>query len=498
MLIKLIAIYVDEQIIYKNMIFSKKNHWFPEYLNKQSLHQLVKFVSNKHNVIQQLQGEIGCKPQNASSTCKENPFCCTPFIERSAVTVAGMAGGKHKRNRKGGAPTDESPIKLVLNIKYEKDNNDNDKTIVLTIINNEITTDISALPADMFGMIKKYLEEDIRSILKSFSLNNNFNILTKAIENAIGICNLYYIINKKFATEEITNLKKLLNTNTSYNEQVKNQILRFFNNTTDNKNVFIKQLFEFFQTTSEDILSTALIKDPEFFSQSPKIYMSLVAFYEIYKVIKNLIDNTIDKCLTCLFKNNYFEANFWFGTRDMEEDDNYIFSAAGEMINNLRDDDDNTFFIEFESIDITIHYIYKTKMFKIFKTYKPDEELFNGEEEKNKDGFKKVINGIKNDAVKKALINISHMIRFENLKFYIPYDVRDADKILFDEFINVANTNLTKITKIISGIQSKQDGGASKKIRLNDYTVINGRKHVLYKGPRGGLYVLIKGKFKHV
>jgi len=497
MLIKLIAIYVDDQIIYNNMILSEKNKWFPEYLNvrrQKRQNEMIAFLKKQQNIIQQLQGEIGCKQHNASSTCKENPFCCTSF-ER-AVTVAGMAGGKHKGGKRIGGAPDKSPIKLVLNIKYEKDNKNDDKTIVLTIINNEIpTTDIADLPTEILSMIKENLEGDIRRILAEFNKNKNYNILEKAIENAIGICNLYYIIHSKFSNEEL----KKFNTNTAYDTEVKTQILNLFDIKIDNKNEFIDKLLQFFHEPNKDIMSNALIADPTLFSQKPNIYMSLVAFYEIYKVIKNLINNTIDECLKCLLKKDLFETNIWI--KEGMKGENYIFSAVGEMIDNLRDDENNTFFIEFESIGITIHYKYITKMFKIFKTYNDESILFNGNIEKNKTLYDDGINKIKNDALKNAIINISHMQRFENLQFYIPDELSEGDKMRFNKFIFDANTELTNInTNIVSIIPavSKSGGGASKKIRLNDYTVINGRKHVLYKGPRGGLYVLIKGKFKHV
>lgn len=469
-MVRLIAIYMNNSILYKDNVISLSNNQVSKITD---LHETLLNVETNLPIMNELIKELDgvCKgPTTVVSQCKpgENNLCCVQNILQ-------VKGGGGRGNRSGGVGPGPEPQEIKLIFEYKT------KGVVSVSLSPsgevEVTTHISDLQPDIMGSIKYIFENEIKSSLSLFANTLSPIYVKNAIESFFGIQKLNQVIlHNKNDFHENTVLDKLF-ANLSQNNSIKNKVQCY------------KNIFEYIHENKTNLNT----KQP---SQTPR----LIKYSSIYHVIANLIDNAIEKCIEETEQKNLMwprSACYEIFKATLE-----LHNDQGEKINLFSASSGNSGG-SFEFFHVLFPESHPTSSFMYVKASQTFYLKKNGEQKEiKKNELKKALQDV---IYPMTLANISKLDKFTGLEVVISnkYPERLHRKV-FEDIVIATNKSLQELEGVLN--ESKQglegapkQGGSSKKVRLNEYIMVNGRKKRLYKGERGGLYTMEKsGVFKRV
>ena len=456
-MMNLVAIRIDDVIIYKDYVLRYvKGNWVCEHLwHTESNH--VNHV-NREIILGDFDRDIGdvC---SSSTQCTSSKMCC--FIPQITHEEIIQYGGRRKY---GGTPPN------TLNTPPNTPNTLGDKLILKSDDDN--TTTFYDLPHDIIKKIKNQYENEIRINMNKFHKNHFYKFLQDAIQSSIG---LHRIKNLIFDPYDMKGM----------NIDVNRAITRVTGKTNPQQKIKdMSNLFKTLDNQKSGFLTKELI-NTDYFTNRPNKYISLVTFFTIYNEIKILITKIIDKCIEYIKTSHTFTISIMFTASNTIKE--CLFSATLKQLN----DDERK--LDFTSIfpSISIQYKISTKKYTIIDIDDPLTE----------EAIRPTIKLIKINAFERALYNLTKLNSFDSMSVFIPDEIAPAAKLLFQPIISnseIALKDMSETVQVFKKSSTSLGGGNIKKMRLNEYVIINGRKKRLYKGVRGGLYTMEKGQFKRM
>jgi len=470
-MIRLIAIYMNNFILYKDYVISLYNNQVSYIADSPETLLYYETDQERERVMDKLFKELNgaCKVPYVVSHCEKgkNNMCCVQNIQPV------KAGGRGKGKQSGGTgPGSEPEITQEITLFLQFNEKKGIVSVSLSPSSVEVTTHISDLPPDIIRNIESFFQNEIKLYLSLYANNLNPIYIKNAIESFIGIQNMNQVISDNMIAFKDTSNKNELD------EHFKNLKL---SGSIESKMKYYKKIFIHIHN-NKDKLETSQTNTAE-----------LIKYSAIYNVIANLIDNAIDKCIEeTEQRNRRWTSNtdaryeIFKATLELHNENNQKINLFSALSGNRGDFE--FFQVVFPESHPISSFIYK-KADKQFYLKTNDERI-----EKSIYELKIALQDI---IYTKALANISTLDVFKGLKVVISnkYPERLHRKV-FEGIVEDTNKSLEELEAVLN---VSQKGGSSKKVRLNEYIMVNGRKKRLYKGERGGLYTMEKsGVFKRV